>query len=212
MAELLLALDVKGSDEAVRVANSCEGELDAIKIGYPLVLSAGLGIVKELAKANIPVIADFKVADIPNTNTLICDEVFAAGCSGIITHAFCGSDSLTAVVDGAHDYGGIALAVCEMSHPGALDFLTGANAEIMAKMAKDAGADGIIAPATRPERTAILRNIIGNTMKIYSPGVGAQGAQPEDVKKYVDGIIVGRAIYQAADPGKAAHNFRVRCL
>ena len=212
MAELLLALDVKGSDEAVRVANSCEGELDAIKIGYPLVLSAGLGIVKELAKANIPVIADFKVADIPNTNTLICDEVFAAGCSGIITHAFCGSDSLTAVVDGAHDYGGIALAVCEMSHPGALDFLTGVNAEKMAQMAKDAGADGIIAPATRPERTAILRNIIGNTMKIYSPGVGAQGAQPEDVKKYVDGIIVGRAIYQAADPGKAAHNFRVRCL
>ena len=212
MAELLLALDVKGSDEAIRVAKACEGELDAIKIGYPLVLSAGLGIVKELAKANIPVIADFKVADIPNTNTLICDEVFAAGCSGIITHAFCGSDSLTAVVDGAHDYGGIALAVCEMSHPGALDFLTGANAEIMAKMAKDAGADGIIAPATRPERTAILRNIIGNTMKIYSPGVGAQGAQPEDVKQYVDGIIVGRAIYQAADPGKAAHNFRVRCL
>ena len=212
MAELLLALDVKGSDEAIRVAKACEGELDAIKIGYPLVLSAGLGIVKELAKANIPVIADFKVADIPNTNTLICDEVFAAGCSGIITHAFCGSDSLTAVVDGAHDYGGIALAVCEMSHPGALDFLTGVNAEKMAQMAKDAGADGIIAPATRPERTAILRNIIGNTMKIYSPGVGAQGAQPEDVKKYVDGIIVGRAIYQAADPGKAAHNFRVRCL
>jgi len=212
MAELLLALDVKGSDEAIRVAKACEGELDAIKIGYPLVLSAGLGIVKELAKANIPVIADFKVADIPNTNTLICDEVFAAGCSGIITHAFCGSDSLTAVVDGAHDYGGIALAVCEMSHPGALDFLTGVNAEKMAQMAKDAGADGIIAPATRPERTAILRNIIGNTMKIYSPGVGAQGAQPEDVKKYVDGIIVGRAIYQVADPGKAAHNFRVRCL
>ena len=212
MAELLLALDVKGSDEAIRVAKACEGELDAIKIGYPLVLSAGLGIVKELAKANIPVIADFKVADIPNTNTLICDEVFAAGCSGIITHAFCGSDSLTAVVDGAHDYGGIALAVCEMSHPGALDFLTGVNAEKMAQMAKDAGADGIIAPSTRPERTAILRNIIGNTMKIYSPGVGAQGAQPEDVKQYVDGIIVGRAIYQAADPGKAAHNFRVRCL
>ncbi|HKM42277.1 MAG TPA: orotidine-5'-phosphate decarboxylase [Methanocorpusculum sp.] len=212
MAELLLALDVKGSDEAIRVANSCEGELDAIKIGYPLVLSAGLGIVKELAKANIPVIADFKVADIPNTNSLICDEVFAAGCSGIITHAFCGSDSLAAVVDGAHDHGGIALAVCEMSHPGALDFLTGVNAEKMAKMAKDAGADGIIAPATRPDRTMILRNIIGNTMKIYSPGVGAQGAQPEDIKKYVDGIIVGRAIYQAEDPGKAAHNFRVRCL
>ncbi len=212
MAELLLALDVKGASEAVRIAQACEGEPDAIKIGYPLVLSTGLGIVKELARSNIPIIADFKVADIPNTNSLICEEVFAAGCSGIITHAFCGSDSLSAIVDGAHDHGGSAFVVCEMSHPGALDFLSGENAEKMARMAKKAGADGIIAPATRPERTAILRTIIGSSMKIYSPGVGAQGAKPEDIKKYVDGIIVGRAIYEAADPGKAAHEFRMRAL
>jgi len=113
-------------------------------------------------------------------------------------------------VDAAHDHGGVCLVVCEMSHPGALDFLSGDNAGRMAEMAKTAGADGIIAPATRAERTAILRGIIGNSMKIYSPGVGTQGAQPEDVKKFVDGIIVGRAIYEAADPKAAAHGFRVR--
>ena len=99
-----------------------------------------------------------------------------------------------------------------MSHPGALTFLTGANAEKMAGMAKAAGADGIIAPATRPERTAVLREIIGNDMKICSPGVGAQGAQPEDVKKYVDGIIVGRAIYEAEDVKAAAHAYKLRCI
>lgn len=210
MADLFLALDMKGEDEAVRVASACTGEVDAIKIGYPLVLSTGLGIVKELAKARIPIIADFKVADIPNTNSLICEEVFGAGCSGIITHAFCGGDSLAACVDAAHDHGGVCFVVCEMSHPGALDFLSGENAVRMAQMAKAAGADGIIAPATRPEGTAILRGVIGGEMKIYSPGVGAQGAQPEDVKKYVDGVIVGRAIYEATDPRAAAHEFRVR--
>ena len=136
MADLLLALDVKGKEKAVEVAEACAGEIDAIKIGYPLVLSAGLGVVKELAKFGTPIIADFKVADIPNTNSLICEEVFAAGCSGIITHAFCGEDSLAAIVDGAHAHGGEAFVVCEMSHPGALTFLTGANAEKMAGMAK----------------------------------------------------------------------------
>jgi orotidine-5'-phosphate decarboxylase len=80
----------------------------------------------------------------------------------------------------------------------------------MAKMAKTAGADGIITPATRPKRTAILRDIIGPSMKIYSPGIGAQGAQPEDVIKYVDGIIVGRAIYEAIDPKTAAHEYHMR--
>jgi orotidine-5'-phosphate decarboxylase len=210
MADLLLALDVVRKSEAIRVANACAGEVDAIKIGYPLVLSAGLDTVKDLAKTDIPIIADFKIADIPNTSLLICEEVFGAGCSGIITHAFCGHDSLVACVDAAHDHGGVCFVVCEMSHPGSLDFLTGENAEKMAEMAKTAGADGIIAPATRPKRTAILRDIIGSSMKIYSPGVGAQGAQPEDIKKYVDGIIVGRAIYEVVDPKTAAHEFRVR--
>ena len=65
MADLLLALDVKGKEKAVAVAEACAGEIDAIKIGYPLVLSAGLGVVKELAKFGTPIIADFKVSDIP---------------------------------------------------------------------------------------------------------------------------------------------------
>jgi orotidine-5'-phosphate decarboxylase len=210
MAELWLALDVKGKEDAVRVADACAGVLDAVKIGYPLVLSAGIGVARDLTAFDIPVIADFKVADIPNTNTLICEEVFAAGCAGVIAQAFCGYDSLAACVDVAHDHGGICLAVCEMSHPGALDFLSGENAERMARMAKDTGADGIIAPATRPSRTGLLRGIIGSGMRIYSPGIGAQGAKPEDVKQYVDGIIVGRAIYDAPDPGAAAREFRER--
>ncbi|MDR0439172.1 MAG: orotidine-5'-phosphate decarboxylase [Methanocalculaceae archaeon] len=210
MADLLLALDVKGRSEAIRVVTACTGEVDAIKIGYPLVLSTGLNIVKDLAKTDIPIIADFKLADIPNTNSLICEEVFNVGCSGIITHAFCGYDSLTACVDAAHDHSGVCFVVCEMSHPGALDFLTGENAEKMAEMAKTAGADGIITPATRPKRTEVLRDIVGPSMKIYSPGIGAQGAQPEDVKNYVDGIIVGRAIYEAIDPKTAAHEFHMR--
>ncbi|NIP35100.1 MAG: orotidine-5'-phosphate decarboxylase, partial [Thermoplasmata archaeon] len=55
--------------------------------------------------------------------------------------------------------------VTEMSHPGALDYLQ-ARAEEMAAMARDSGATGIIAPATRPERVTALRGIIGPDMLI----------------------------------------------
>jgi orotidine-5'-phosphate decarboxylase len=97
-----------------------------------------------------------------------------------------------------------------MSHPGAAGFFHGGVAERLAALAARCGADGIIAPATRPDRVARLRKIVGSR-KILSPGVGAQGGEVEKVLDLVDGIIVGRAIYDAADPAAAAEKFRERC-
>lgn len=206
MPDLILALDVLSRDEALCVAEAAAPHLDAIKIGYPLVLAAGLDIAGPLSEFGIPIIADFKVADIPNTNRLIAEQVFAAGCFGIICQGFCGSDSVAACVEAADDAGGECYVVTEMSHPGALEFLSGKNAELLAQMAVDAGAHGIIAPATRPERVQTLRTIIGEK-KILSPGVGAQGGDPEKIAPLIDGMIVGRSIYTAEDPAEAARTY-----
>jgi orotidine-5'-phosphate decarboxylase len=71
-------------------------------------------------------------------------------------------------------------------------------------LAKAAGARGIVAPATRPERISELRRIIGD-LEIISPGVGAQGGKASDaLRAGADFVIVGRAIYDAPDPGAAA--------
>ncbi len=67
MTQLILALDVSGRTEALRIGRQCAPHIDAIKVGYPLVLSAGLSIARDLAATGLPLIADFKVADIPNT-------------------------------------------------------------------------------------------------------------------------------------------------
>jgi orotidine-5'-phosphate decarboxylase len=99
-----------------------------------------------------------------------------------------------------------------MSHPGATEFFQGGAAERIARLAMDCGADGIIAPATRPDRVNVLRHIVGNR-KILSPGIGAQGGDADTVARLVDGIIVGRAIYEADNPGTAAEGFaRVRSV
>jgi orotidine-5'-phosphate decarboxylase len=210
MTELILALDVTGKKEALAIAHECAPYLDAIKVGYPLILSAGLSITQELETEDLPLIADFKVADIPNTNRLIAEQVFDAGFSSIICHGFTGKDAVQACVDTASDYGGACFVVAEMSHPGATEFFFGGTAEKIAHLAIECGADGIIAPATRPDRVKVLRDIIG-TRKILSPGVGAQGGDADEVAKLVDGIIVGRAIYEADNPGTAAGKFaRIR--
>ena len=115
-----------------------------------------------------------------------------------------------ACVEAAHEYGGECYVVTEMSHPGATEFFHGGTAEKIAGLASGCGADGIIAPATRPDRVAILKELVPG-LKIYSPGVGAQGGDLESIARIVDGIIVGRAIYEAGDPGVAAEGFaRIR--
>ena len=202
---LVLALDVTDRSRALDVAARVAPHVDAVKVGYPLVLSCGTGIIGELAKSSY-VLCDFKVADIPNTNRLIASEAFKAGAKGIICHAFPGRDSIAAVVEEAKKHGGDVLVVTEMSHPGALDFMA-PKAEQMARMASDSNVCGIIAPATRPERVKALRAIVGD-MLIISPGVGAQGGTASRaISAGADAIIVGRSLYEAPDPAEAASMF-----
>ena len=210
MAELILALDVTEKKQALKIARASAPHIDAIKLGYPLILSCGLAVAGELEALDLPLIADFKVADIPNTNQLIAEQVFDAGFSSIICHGFTCKDAVQACVDVAADYGGACFVVAEMSHPGATAFFHGGAAEKIACIAMECGADGIIAPATRPERVKVLRKIVG-IRKILSPGIGAQGGDVAAVATIVDGIIVGRAIYEAEDPAEAAETFgRIR--
>jgi orotidine-5'-phosphate decarboxylase len=200
---MILALDVTDREDALKIADAVRECVDAIKVGYPLVLATGLGIIKELAEF-APVIADFKVADIPNTNRLICEQVFKAGADAIIVQGFTGRDSLDACIEVASGYGKDVFVVSEMSHPGGTEFLQSA-AEAIAKMALEAGAFGLVAPATRPERVKEIRKIIGDKLTIISPGVGAQGGKASDViTAGADWVIVGRSIYKADSPEEAA--------
>jgi orotidine-5'-phosphate decarboxylase len=149
------------------------------------------------------VIADLKVADIPNTNRLICEAVLEKGASGIIAHAFPGMDSLMACIDSTDAYGADLYVVTEMSHPGAEQFMA-PLAENLASLAVDVNAAGVVAPATRPEKIKLIRSIIGNRM-IISPGVGAQGGSAlQAIRAGADYLIVGRSVFEAEDPKEAA--------
>jgi orotidine-5'-phosphate decarboxylase len=198
--KVILALDETDAAKAKSIARAAAPWVAAVKINYPLALSAGMGIVAELSK-DAYVLCDFKVADIPNTNRLIVEQAVKAGAGGVICHAFPGEDSVRACVDAAR--GKDVFVVTEMSHPGGKRF-TQPLADDLAKIAVEAGAAGVIAPATRPERIAHVRKLVGK-LKILSPGVGAQGGKASDaLKAGADYVIVGRSIYQAPDPAAAA--------
>ena len=196
---IILALDVTSREEAMRVVSAVKDHVDAIKINWPLILAAGPDIIREVSRVK-DVICDMKIADIPNINRLIVEQAMARGASAVIAHGFTGEDSVRACVDAAK---GQVFVVTEMSHPGGKQF-TATVADKVAAIAKATGARGIVAPATRPERISDLRKIVGS-LEIISPGVGAQGGKASDaLRAGADYIIVGRAIYEAKDPGAAA--------
>jgi orotidine-5'-phosphate decarboxylase len=196
---LILALDVTSREEALRVVGAVREYVDAIKINWPLILATGPEIIREMAKFK-DVICDLKIADIPNINRLIVEQAMSREASAVICHGFTGEDSVRACVEAAK---GQVFVVTEMSHPGGKQY-TAPVADRLAALAKSAGARGIVAPATRPERIVALRKIIDN-LEIISPGVGAQGGRASDaIKAGADYIIVGRTIYESTDPAAAA--------
>lgn len=197
---LIIALDETDVPRALAVAKEVRETVDAIKINWPLVLAGGPSIIAQLSHL-APVICDFKVADIPNTNRLITEQAVRLGASGIIVHGFVGRDSVKAVVEAA----GTAevFVVTEMSHPGGSEF-TAPVANKLAKMALELGAKGVVAPATRPQRLREIRSIIGDLL-LLSPGVGAQGGSAaEAIRNGADYVIVGRSIYTHSQPKDAA--------
>jgi len=200
VSRLILALDVYDRERAMEIARQTAEYLWAIKVNWPLIIGSGLRIITELKRATgLPVIADLKLADIPNTNRLIAKKVFEASADYIITHGFVGRDSVKAVMEL-----GEAIIVVEMSHLGAKEFIQPATDKLI-EMANELKPFGVIAPATRPERVVYIRSKLKPGIKVITPGVGAQGGKAGDVLKAgADYIIVGRAIYQSDNPRESA--------
>ena len=199
-SRLILALDVYERERALDIVRETADYLWAVKVNWPLIIGSGLDIIPELKEeTGLQVIADLKLADIPNTNRLIAGKVFEAGADYIIAHGFVGSDSVKAVMEL-----GKTIIVVEMSHPGSKEFIQPVTDSLI-ELANRLEPFGVIAPATRPERVNYIRSKLRPGIKILTPGVGAQGGKAgEALKAGADYIIVGRSIYASDNPRESA--------
>jgi orotidine-5'-phosphate decarboxylase len=230
-SRLILALDfpfeVTGNrdkilTQAQKVLKAVHPYICAVKINHHLTLPLGIfdgvnQLVEQIRGQGMLAIMDAKINDIGNTNQVMAEYYFAAGFDAIIANPFVGwEEGLKPLFDVSKRLNRGVILLTYMSHRGAsegygqivIDPETGLQIPQYFSFAKKAmkwGADGVVVGATFPQKIAEIKQILGQNVAIYSPGVGAQGGAAETaIKSGANYLIVGREITNSGDPAKAA--------
>jgi orotidine-5'-phosphate decarboxylase len=230
-SKIVLALDFpyespenrqKVLSKAQKILKAVHPYICAVKINHHLVLPLGTfdgvqQLVKQIHEQGLITIMDAKVNDIGATNQVIAEYFYAAGFDALIANPFVGWDEgLKPLFEVSQRLNRGVILLCYMSHKGAsegygqtiIDSETGAKTLQYVSFARKAlkwGADGVVVGATYPEKIKQIKQILGQKVSIYSPGIGAQGGVAETaVKAGANYLIVGREITMADDPAKAA--------
>jgi orotidine-5'-phosphate decarboxylase len=208
--------------KAQKVLKAAHPYICAVKINHHLTLPLGTfdGVAKLVAQVrgqDMLAIMDAKVNDIGNTNQIIAEYYFAAGFDAIIANPFVGwEEGLKPLFETSKRLNRGVILLTYMSHRGAsegygqtiIDPETGAQIPQYISFARKAlkwGADGVVVGATVPQKITEVKQILGEKVAIFSPGVGAQGGAAETaVKAGASYLIVGREITNSDDPAKAA--------
>lgn len=192
-----------------------------LKIGMELFYHVGANLVTELSQQGYQIFLDLKLHDIPNTVYHAAKQLAQLGIYCTTVHALGGSEMIAAARSGlaAGSPAGKPLpkllAVTELTSISPAILKNEQNCVLpmqeqvisLAKMAKKAGADGVICS---PLETAAIRQQLGSEFLCVTPGIRLKSNPQDDQKRVTtpqkacklgaSAIVVGRPITQAADP------------
>jgi len=223
-SNLILALDISSDkprrllSQSMKILKKVHPHLCAVKINHHLVLPLGLfnGVQKVIQFAHdqgLPIIMDCKINDIGSTNRVIAEHYYKAGFDAVIANPFVGWDEgLQPVFEVARQMGRGVILLVYMSHKGAeegygqtvFNLKTKKQVSqyrVFAEKALSWSADGAVVGATYPDKIKEVHAILGNSVPIYSPGIGVQGGDVDlAMKAGTKYLIVGRIVINALDP------------
>lgn len=227
-AQLILALDLENFEEARQLIDDLDDAMEIFKVGSQMFTAYGPFITRYLQSKGKKVFLDLKFHDIPNTVASAVKSAVSLSVSPnndpqfaplymLTVHTVGGKEMLEAAAKAARDQAK-ALGVARPLIVG-VTVLTStakdANLEKTvlerAKLAKEAGLDGVVASV---EEAAMIRRELGPDFLIVTPGIRPADASLNDQKRVAtpkvavesgsNFLVVGRPIIQAPSRKQAA--------
>ena len=214
---LIVALDLPDVAAASAMVARLESQVSFFKVGLSLQLAPGVeALIQSLLDTGRKLFLDYKYYDIPETLTKAVCQAAQRGVTFLTIHG--SSGLIKAAVRGRGDSGMKLFTVTVLTSWDKSDLLEmGYSSHTVeelvlfrAKMAVEAGCDGVI--ASGQEAKAI--KALSNKLLVITPGIRPDGSSEDDQKRRTtprdailagaDYLVIGRPITGAPDPAAAA--------
>jgi orotidine-5'-phosphate decarboxylase len=217
---IFVALDTPDLHRALDIAGQVKPHVGGLKIGLEFLTANGPAGVRKIVELGLPVFADTKFHDIPNTVGAASREIAKLGVSIFNIHASGGAAVLAAAREAAKavapDIQLIAVTVLtsmnsddveEVGQKGPLE-----NQVVrLATLSKNARLDGVVCGASE---IRAVRRACGPDFLIVVPGIRPLGSQMADQRRAMppaeaaqlgaDILVIGRPITGAPNPAEVA--------
>ena len=194
--------------------------LCGIKINFHLLLQLDKKQISKINKTahdyGLQCIADIKLNDIGNTNSVTTENLWNMGFDAVIVNPIMGKKSLKNLVELSHKKNKGVISLCHMSAPEAklsyeLEIKNNSKKQQLYQLFLDwaltSHVDGIIVGATFPKIISYCKKSTRGKLSLFSPGIGTQGGSASKAKKLgSDYLIVGRTILNSKNPVQTTKN------
>lgn len=215
------AIDTTDLDQAMALGTAIRPWVGGLKVGLEFFNANGPQGIAKIRTIGLPVFADLKMHDIPNTVAGGIRAVLPLGVSIVNVHASGGAAMMRAAAEAAATAGTTRPKVIGVTVLTSLDESDLAAAGVngspadqvlrLATLAKASGLDGVVCSAHEIEP---LRKALGRNFMLIVPGIRPAGADAGDQKRVMtpreaiirgaDILVIGRPITGASDPAAAA--------
>lgn len=220
MSPLIIALDFAEPKQAIAfVEQQLNKKLCRVKIGQELFTRGGPALVEYLVNQGFEVFLDLKYHDIPHTVACACEAAAKLGVWMINVHALGGRDMLLAARTALEKYTQRPLLVA-VSILTSLDkddlYAVGLHGALednvlrLARLTKACGLDGLVCS---PHEIDTIRQEVGQTLQLVTPGIRPEGSLKNDQKRIMtpnealkrgaNYLVIGRPITAATSPLQA---------